>query len=243
MELITLDDIINASFRKATIGGYRPDDVDSFLDEVQASYDHLLKENAELMHKLEILAKKVEEYREEEESIRNTLMNAQKLADASVREAKHKAEVIVNDAMAKAEKLSANAQSEVEQQRIELERLQSEVVRFRSRLLTIYKEHLTLIDALPSESGVKKVEEPKEQQEEAEQPAAQENAPQQEEPVKTEEPSAPATEPAAAPQEPAPEEPHEEATAPRPAADLKFGGDHDNQQEEAQQESPRGLFK
>ena len=65
------------------------------------------KEREELAQKLDLLAQKVEEYRRDEESIRTTLLNAQKLADASVREAKHKSEVIIKDATIKGEKIVA----------------------------------------------------------------------------------------------------------------------------------------
>lgn len=149
--MITLEDIANATFRKAKIGGYNPEDVNEFLDQVQESFAQMQKEKMELVRKLEILAKKVEEYREEEESIRNTLFSAQKLADASVREAKHKSEVILKDASAKAEKIVNNAQAQIIEQQETLLNLQREVSSFRSRLLAIYKEHLTLINALPAE--------------------------------------------------------------------------------------------
>ena len=88
MANLTLEDIANISFPRANFGGYRAEDVDAFIDDVQVSYDNVLKESAELKRKLAILAQKVEEYRNEEDSIRNTLLSAQKLADASVREAK-----------------------------------------------------------------------------------------------------------------------------------------------------------
>ena len=146
-----LEEIANVSFRRANLGGYRPEDVDAFIDQVQLTIDQMQKDKAELAQKLELLAKKVEEYRNDEESIRTTLLSAQKLADASVREAKHKSEVIIKDATVKAEKIVANAQRDIEDQQKTIENLQKEVVNFRSRLLAIYKEHLTLIDALPTE--------------------------------------------------------------------------------------------
>lgn len=82
MANLTLEDIANISFPRANFGGYRAEDVDAFIDDVQVSYDNVLKESAELKRKLAILAQKVEEYRNEEDSIRNTLLSAQKLADA-----------------------------------------------------------------------------------------------------------------------------------------------------------------
>lgn len=164
--MLTIDEIRNISFRKANFSGYKPEDVDDFIDEVLLSFEEKNKENESLIRKLEILAKRVEEYREEEESIRSTLLNAQKLADASVREAKHKAEVILKDASVQAERLVASAQKEVLEQQEMLDHLKSEVSSFRTKLLSIYKEHLTLIDALPAE------------EEAQDQPAAEEEAPQ-----------------------------------------------------------------
>ena len=70
--MLTLNDIINVSFRKSSFSGYRPEDVDNFIDQVRDSYDTLIKksveqkeknealaeENAQLTKKLEILANK-----------------------------------------------------------------------------------------------------------------------------------------------------------------------------------------
>lgn len=43
--MLTIDEIKNISFRKATLnGGYRAEDVDSFIDEVIVSFEQLKKE-------------------------------------------------------------------------------------------------------------------------------------------------------------------------------------------------------
>lgn len=149
--MLTLNEIRNVNFRKANFGGYRAEDVEAFIDEVQLSYDTLLRENAELVKKLEVLAAKLEEYQGEEDSIRNALMNAQKVGDASLRDAKHKAEIILKDATIKAEKIVQNAQSEIHSEREVIERMQRDIAEFKARLLRIYKEHLTLINSIPNE--------------------------------------------------------------------------------------------
>lgn len=162
--MLSLNDIINASFRKSGFSGYRTDDVDKFIDDVKESYDALTKkgieqkeefekvkaENNQLLEKLKILAAKVEDYRQEEEEIKNALVSAQKLGDASIRESRHKAEIILKDANLKAERIISAANQEIAEQKKELDRLQQSVTDFRSKLLAIYKEHLTLIDALPT---------------------------------------------------------------------------------------------
>ena len=149
--MLTLNEIRNVNFRKANFGGYRAEDVEAFIDEVQLSYDTLLRENAELVKKLEVLAAKLEEYQSEEDSIRNALMNAQKVGDASLRDAKHKAEIILKDATIKAEKIVANAQAEIHNERDIIERMQRDISEFKAKLLKAYKEHLTLINSLPNE--------------------------------------------------------------------------------------------
>ena len=68
--------------------------VDEFLDELTDDYTALYKENAALKAKLKVLVEKVEEYRATEDSMRATLLTAQKMADSIVREAEAKRDEI-----------------------------------------------------------------------------------------------------------------------------------------------------
>lgn len=216
--MLTLNDIINASFRKSSFSGYRPEDVDAFLDLVKESYEQLIKknieqkdtitslkaENEQMVKKIEVLAERVENYRGEEDEIKNALISAQKLGDASIREARHKAEIIVKDANIKADRIVNGAKSQIGQYERELEDLKKAVSDFRSSLLTMYKQHLTLINAIPSQ----KAEQPK--------PAA---------PAAEKKPAAPAPAPnpeaAEAPkrEEPPKEAPKKEEPKPAPVAE------------------------
>lgn len=162
--MLTLNDIINVSFRKSRFSGYNTEDVDHFIDQVKEAYDELIKKNIgqteemekqaaekeQLLKKLDVLAGKIEDYRREEDEIKNALVSAQKLGDASIREARHKAEIIVKDATIKAGHIAASAEESIQEQKKELERLKQEVSDFRTQMLEIYKKHLTLIDAIPT---------------------------------------------------------------------------------------------
>lgn len=162
--MLSLNDIINVGFRKSGFSGYRTDDVDQFVDRIRESYDELLKKNSsqeeqieklksesqQTVEKLKVLASKIEEYRAQEDEIKNALISAQKMSEASVREARHKSEIIIKDANLKAENIVSDAEQKIVEQKHELERVQKAVSDFRSKLLSTYKEHLTLIDALPS---------------------------------------------------------------------------------------------
>ena len=74
-------------FGKSRFSGYNTEDVDNFIDQVKESYDELLKKNIELkeemekqnaekeqlLKKLEVLAGKIEDYRQEEDEIKMPL--------------------------------------------------------------------------------------------------------------------------------------------------------------------------
>lgn len=107
--MLTPKEISEKTFDKTFGFGYRMDDVDAYLDEVAKSMTELLGQNADLEKKLEVLADKLTEYREDEESLRTALLGAQKLGDSVIRESKTKAEIIMRDATIKAEAMVNNA--------------------------------------------------------------------------------------------------------------------------------------
>ena len=127
--MLSLNDITNVSFRKAGFSGYRPEDVDAFIDQVRDTVEELTQKNLaqreemerveeekrQMQKKIELLAGKIEDYRSEEDEIKNALVSAQKLGDASIREARHKAEIILKDANLKAEHIIAGAEEQIQQ--------------------------------------------------------------------------------------------------------------------------------
>ena len=194
--MLTPETIASRRFDKQ-MGGYKQDEVEEFLQQVAAEYAQLLSEKEELEGKIEVLAEKVEQYREDEDSLRSALIGAQKLGDSVIRESKAKADQTLREARAKADQILENAQKSIEREQLALIKMQKEVTKFKNRLLTLYRQHLEMISALP------------EYDEEPEKPAAvpepeQQPAPQQEEPEKQEEPE-PAPQPAPKAAEPEPE--------------------------------------
>lgn len=112
--MLTPDKINEKQFQSAGRGSYRAEDVDAFMSEVSASYEQMFKENGDLVRKISILAKKVEEYRADEESLKLALLNAQKLADQITAEAKENAEKETSEAAAAADKQIADAKATAE---------------------------------------------------------------------------------------------------------------------------------
>ena len=83
--MLTPQEVSTHAFAKAVMGGYNMAMVDEFLDELTDDYTALYKENAALKAKMKVLVEKVEDYRATEDSMRATLLTAQKMAPASTR--------------------------------------------------------------------------------------------------------------------------------------------------------------
>lgn len=149
--MLTVNDIKDAKFRKTNIGGYKAEDVDNFLDEVQDSYEKLQKENLNLMQKIKILADRVSQYRKDEDSVKDALVNAQKLANSEISKAKEEAQAIIEKSKTEAEFILENANSEIKNQKETLINLKKAVRDFRSNILSLYKEHLKLVNSFNAE--------------------------------------------------------------------------------------------
>lgn len=148
--MITIDEIKNVSFRKAGRQGYMAEDVDAFIDEVIVSFEQLKKEKTNLVHKIDVLATRVEQYRADEETVRNALLASQKVSDACIREAKEKAAKIIREAEAKAQSLLVDTNRMTAVEKENYLQLQADAVALKSELIELYKKHLKTIDDLPS---------------------------------------------------------------------------------------------
>jgi cell division initiation protein len=255
--MLTASDILNVKFSK-TMGGYRTYEVDEFREKCAETVSELTSAKMELEKKLEILADKLVEYRKDEDNIRTALLSAQKLGDTVVREAKHKAERILEDAKNKAEKMLENTRKGMEEEERELERVKREVTNFKARLLSIYKEHLSLIDILPEikeqEPEQNQEEKPKEEQEKPEKKAKTEQKRQQPEakPAKSLKDAEPTQEipevvldiPQIENEDKKPAQESESTAGAKPTtkfADLKFGDDYDISMEVSEENT--GFFR
>lgn len=111
--MITPNDIKDKILSTAS-HGYNVDETNAFLDEIAESYSAIYAENKELYRKMEILASKIEEYREEEDSIKSTLITAQKAADQLTKGTKEKAEALLTESANKAQQTVIDAKEKAE---------------------------------------------------------------------------------------------------------------------------------
>ena len=162
--------IHNVTFDRV-MRGYRPEEVDAYLDQVAAELERLQTEKADLEKKMYILAEKVDQYRNDEETLKTALLNAQRMGESVIHEARQKAETILYDATNKANQARDEALEKVAEEELLLSRLKAEVAHFKSDILNLYKQHIESLSLLPGEEKKK----PNSQKNE-EEPAVEEKA-------------------------------------------------------------------
>ena len=148
--MLTPQEISAHSFTKNMMGGYNITSVDEFIEELTDDYTFLYKENASLKAKLKVLVEKVEEYRATEDSMRATLLTAQRMADSLVKEAEEKRDVILKQAEAAAREKLDGYRREAEQYSKRLQQGQEEIRRFVAESRALCEKELQFLEEFPS---------------------------------------------------------------------------------------------
>ncbi len=99
-------EIASKRFEKGTFG-YKPEEVEEYLKEVAVAYASAVKEKEENEAKIIKLVEKINEYRNDEDAIRDALLVAQKQGNRIIADAKQEAEKIISDAQSKCNSLLA----------------------------------------------------------------------------------------------------------------------------------------
>ena len=148
--MLTPQEVSTHAFTKAVMGGYNMTMVDEFLDELTDDYTALYKENAALKAKLKVLVEKVEEYRATEDSMRATLLTAQRMADSIVRDAEAKRDEMLAQAETDAQAKILRYQEELTAAQKRLEEGQAELSRFVSASRELCQRELSFLEQLPA---------------------------------------------------------------------------------------------
>jgi cell division initiation protein len=143
-------DIHHKEFRHA-IRGYSEEEVDDFLDEVVGEFERLFKENIDLKEQMEQVRDKMSKYENLEDTLRNTLVNAQRSAEEVQRNAKREAELIIRDAELKAKEVLQNAEMQKQELETQILKLTQAEQEFRSKFKSLLESYLRIIGGQPTE--------------------------------------------------------------------------------------------
>jgi len=137
----------NKTFSKA-VRGYNPNEVDDYIDFLIEKYTELYRENDELERKLKIVVTNLDEIRDEEESIRSTLVKAQQLGEKIIRDANEKADIITDSIKTRCESIISDFRKQYSTERKEVWELRNTVLDFKKNVYEIYRQHIEELQAI-----------------------------------------------------------------------------------------------
>lgn len=137
----------NKEFTKS-LRGYSTVEVDEHIDFIIEKYSELYRENDELEKKLRLTEAQLDAMKDEEESIRSALINAQKASTRIINEANERADVIMRSAKNSCDRLIAEFKVNIKKETERLNEARKEVAAFKAALFEEYQAHIELVEKI-----------------------------------------------------------------------------------------------
>ena len=145
--MLTPIDIQRQDF-EVKLRGYNADEVDDFLDLVGKDYEKLYKDNAELREEVKRLNASLEQYKNMEETLKESILLAQTAAEDIKKSAAEKANVIVNEAQTKSEGMYRQLDIDIQNKKNELSGIVAEVSGYKTRIKGICSAILEMLEKM-----------------------------------------------------------------------------------------------
>jgi cell division initiation protein len=133
--------------------GLDPEEVHTFLEQISEEMTRLVQETTDRAAQIQRLEAQLRVHQEREDSLRNTLVSAQKMTDEIKANATREADLVLKEAELKAERLLEQAHRKLAQVQAEIAELVRQRDLFAAKLRGLLKTHLELLDFQPDQPG------------------------------------------------------------------------------------------
>lgn len=153
---ITPIDIQQQQFKTRPLG-YEKTGVDHFLEVVAEELERVQGQNLKLKEELARLRAVVDEMRQRETSLKNTLMMAQKMSEDVKLNAQKEADILIAEAQLKGERILRDAEERRIQLVGEIHEVKRQKITFETNLRALVESHMRLLnmDVMAIEDGPK----------------------------------------------------------------------------------------
>ncbi len=138
-------DLLNKKFSKSLFG-YSKSEVDQLLTELAEVLGVTADEKKQLLKKVDRRESNISEFRQREETLRDTLMTTQKMIDDLKTTARKEAELIINEAHSRAEVILQQAHNRLAQIHEDINELKRQRTRFEVELKAVLESHLKTLE-------------------------------------------------------------------------------------------------
>jgi cell division initiation protein len=146
-------EIQQKQFRLRTFKGLDAKDVESFLQKVADQMSGLLKEIDELKRDLGERERQLGEHREREQTLKNTLISAQKTVEQMKVNAQKEAKLLVSEAEVKAERILNNAHNRLAQIHEDIAELKRQRTQFELKIRATIETYQKMLDMQKEEEA------------------------------------------------------------------------------------------
>ncbi|MFW5499101.1 MULTISPECIES: DivIVA domain-containing protein [unclassified Maridesulfovibrio] len=138
-------DLLNKKFSKSLFG-YSKSEVDQLMVELAEVLGTSADEKKQLQKMVSRRESTITEFRQREETLRDTLMTTQKMVDDLKATARREAEVIINEAHSRAEVILQQAHNRLAQIHEDINELKRQRIRFEVELKALLESHLKTLE-------------------------------------------------------------------------------------------------
>lgn len=133
--------------------GLDPEEVHTFLEQIAEEMTRLVQETTNRAAQIQRLEAQLRVHQEREDSLRNTLVTAQRMTDEIKANATREADLVLKETELKAERLLEQAHRKLAQVQGEIAEFVRQRDLFAAKLRGLLKTHLELLDYQPEQSG------------------------------------------------------------------------------------------
>jgi cell division initiation protein len=148
---ITPLDIHQKRFETA-FRGFSTREVEAFLELVAGEFEEVVKENIALKDSVKRLQLELDQHKERERTLQETMVTAQRISEDLRQAAKKEADIILADAEHQAEKIVQDAHHKLVQVVSDINELKRQRLQFESQVKAVVESHLKLLEAFSSAS-------------------------------------------------------------------------------------------
>lgn len=151
-------DLLNKQFSRSMLG-YSRMEVDQFMLELAEVLGDFADSQKEMRKKVKRLERSLKEYRQRDETLRDTLVSTQKMVDDLKVAASKEAQIIMDEARTKADATVQKGHSRLAQIHEEIESLKRTRTQFEIQLKGLLNSHLEMLErADPEREKVEEME-------------------------------------------------------------------------------------
>jgi cell division initiation protein len=133
--------------------GLDPKEVQGFLELVESEMEELVRESIQLKDDVKRKQQRIDEYREQEKTLQETMIAAQQASEDIRDSAKRQAEIIVSEAELQAERIVQGAHTRLVQILDEIGELKRQRAQFEAGVRSLVDAELKLLEVFQSSQG------------------------------------------------------------------------------------------